>query len=89
MTCAVPSSICSVFAAFYHRGPFERAETCATFEEATEVFADDYSSTVPDPDHSVDEEQLYPIWQDQNRPFPGRKRSQTAVVESASSTQGQ
>ena len=27
-----------------------------TFEEATEVFADDYSSTVPDPDHSAEEE---------------------------------
>ena len=26
------------------------------FEEATEVFADDYSSTVADPDHSADEE---------------------------------
>ena len=29
-----------------------------TFEEATEVFADDYSSTVADPDHSVDEERF-------------------------------
>jgi uncharacterized DUF497 family protein len=29
-----------------------------TFEEATEVFADDYSSTVSDPDHSVDEERF-------------------------------
>ena len=27
-----------------------------TFEEATEVFADDYSSTVADPDHSAEEE---------------------------------
>ena len=27
-----------------------------TFEEATEVFADDYSSTVSDPDHSAEEE---------------------------------
>lgn len=27
-----------------------------TFQEATEVFADDYSSTVADPDHSVEEE---------------------------------
>ena len=27
-----------------------------TFEEATEVFADDYSSTVADPDHSADED---------------------------------
>jgi hypothetical protein len=26
------------------------------FEEATEVFADDYSSTVADPDHSAEEE---------------------------------
>jgi hypothetical protein len=26
-----------------------------TFEEATEVFADDCSSTAPDPDHSVGE----------------------------------
>lgn len=26
-----------------------------TFQEAVEVFADDYSSTVPDPDHSVGE----------------------------------
>ena len=29
-----------------------------SFEEATEVFADDYSSTAPDPDHSVDEERF-------------------------------
>jgi uncharacterized protein len=28
------------------------------FEEAVEVFADDYSSTVRDPDHSVDEERF-------------------------------
>lgn len=27
-----------------------------TFEEATDVFADDYSSTVADPDHSAEEE---------------------------------
>jgi uncharacterized DUF497 family protein len=27
-----------------------------TVEEATEVFADDYSSTVADPDHSAEEE---------------------------------
>jgi uncharacterized DUF497 family protein len=27
-----------------------------TFEEAAEVFADDHSSTVPDPDHSIDED---------------------------------
>ena len=27
-----------------------------TFQEATEVFADDYSSTVADPDHSAEEE---------------------------------
>jgi uncharacterized DUF497 family protein len=27
-----------------------------TFEEATEVFADDYSSAVADPDHSAEEE---------------------------------
>jgi uncharacterized protein len=27
-----------------------------TFEEATEVFADDHSSTVADPDHSSEEE---------------------------------
>jgi uncharacterized DUF497 family protein len=27
-----------------------------TFDEATEVFADDYSSTVADPDHSANEE---------------------------------
>jgi uncharacterized DUF497 family protein len=26
-----------------------------TFEEAIEVFADDHSSTVADPDHSIDE----------------------------------
>jgi uncharacterized DUF497 family protein len=29
-----------------------------TFEEAAEVFADDYSSTARDPDHSVDEERF-------------------------------
>jgi uncharacterized DUF497 family protein len=29
-----------------------------TFEEAAEVFADDYSATVPDPDHAVDETRL-------------------------------
>jgi uncharacterized protein len=29
-----------------------------TFEEATEVFADEYSSTVPDPDHSLKEERF-------------------------------
>ncbi len=27
-----------------------------TFAQATEVFDDDHSSSVPDPDHSVDEE---------------------------------
>ena len=27
-----------------------------TFEEATEVFADDHSSTIADPDHSAEEE---------------------------------
>ena len=27
-----------------------------SFSEASEVFDDDYSSTVPDPDHSADEE---------------------------------
>jgi uncharacterized protein len=30
----------------------------ATFEEATEVFGDDYSSTVADPDHSAEEERF-------------------------------
>lgn len=29
-----------------------------TFEEAADVFADDYSSTVHDPDHSLDEERF-------------------------------
>ena len=29
-----------------------------SFEEATEVFADEYSSTVPDPDHSIDEDRF-------------------------------
>ena len=29
-----------------------------TFEEAAEVFADEHSSTVPDPDHSLDEERF-------------------------------
>jgi uncharacterized DUF497 family protein len=29
-----------------------------SFEEATEVFADEYSSTVADPDHSIDEERF-------------------------------
>lgn len=28
------------------------------FEEAAEVFADDHSSTVSDPDHSIDEERF-------------------------------
>ena len=31
-----------------------------TFQEATEVFADDYSSTVSDPDHSIGESRLKP-----------------------------
>jgi uncharacterized DUF497 family protein len=29
-----------------------------TFEEAAEVFADDHSSTISDPDHSLDEERF-------------------------------
>jgi len=29
-----------------------------SFEEATEVFADEYSSTLPDPDHSIDEDRF-------------------------------
>ncbi len=29
-----------------------------SFEEATEVFADEHSSTVPDPDHSIEEERF-------------------------------
>ena len=29
-----------------------------SFEEATEVFEDELSSTVPDPDHSIDEERF-------------------------------
>ena len=29
-----------------------------TFQEAAEVFGDDHSTTVPDPDHSVEEERF-------------------------------
>lgn len=29
-----------------------------TFEEASQAFADDYSMTVPDPDHSIGEERF-------------------------------
>lgn len=29
-----------------------------TFDEAAEVFADDHSSTVPDPDHSIEEQRF-------------------------------
>lgn len=28
------------------------------FEEASQAFADDHSATVPDPDHSIDEERF-------------------------------
>lgn len=31
---------------------------CVTFVEASQVFADDYSSVVSDPDHSVGEERF-------------------------------
>ncbi|MDN5870777.1 MAG: BrnT family toxin [Nitrococcus sp.] len=29
---------------------------CVSFAEAAEVFADEYSSTAPDPDHSIEED---------------------------------
>ncbi|MBT6276223.1 MAG: BrnT family toxin [Chromatiales bacterium] len=29
-----------------------------TFEEASQAFGDDFSTTVPDPDHSIDEERF-------------------------------
>ena len=34
------------------------AKHSVNFAEATEVFANDHSSTVPDPDHSIDEERF-------------------------------
>jgi uncharacterized DUF497 family protein len=37
------------------QGRRQRAEACVTFQEAVEVFADDYSSVIADPDHSVGE----------------------------------
>lgn len=40
-----------------------------TFEEAAEVFADDYSSTVPDPDHSQSEERFVIFGQSQRQRF--------------------
>jgi uncharacterized DUF497 family protein len=54
-----------------------------SFEEATEVFADDYSSVVADPDHSREEDALS---------YSGRRsttgsswsRSRNAMIESVS-----
>jgi uncharacterized DUF497 family protein len=40
------------------KGVANERKHSVTFEEAAEVFADDHSSTVPDPDHSINEERF-------------------------------
>jgi hypothetical protein len=40
------------------KGVANERKHSVTFEEAAEVFADDHSSTVPDPDHSISEERF-------------------------------
>lgn len=42
----------------YNKAAANNRRHGVTFEEAVEVFADDYSSTVPDPDHSIHEKRF-------------------------------
>lgn len=41
-----------------HKARANEGKHGVSFEEATAVFADEYSSTVADPDHSIDEERF-------------------------------
>ena len=57
-----------------------------TFEEASEVFADDLSSTAADPDHSA-EEQRFVIFGSREGRDSSSSHSQSVVIESVSSAQ--
>ena len=46
-----------------------------SFEEATEVFSDDYSSTVRDPDHSIGEDRYIIFGKTRMAPCPYRTRA--------------
>lgn len=42
----------------HKKGAANERKHGVTFEQAAQVFADDYSSTVRDPDHSIEEERF-------------------------------